>query len=130
MSTSKDEDIIKAEKRRQPRIDNIFIDYSLEKENSQKISTFAKNISACGICILLLENIEIGTTVFLTIYLPDGEGPIHTKGETIWTKPSPFLIKNGKNHFEAGINYNGIADTDQARILQTVVRSCNLPIEA
>lgn len=128
MNIPEDENI-KIEKRREPRFNNIFVDYSLGEEDSQKISTFAKNISACGICILLLENMEVNTTLFLTIHLPDREGPIHVKGKAIWTKPSSFLSIKGKAHFEAGIDYIDINDADQARILQNVVRFYDLPVK-
>lgn len=121
MNIPEDENI-KIEKRREPRSNNVFVDYSPGEEDSQKVSTFAKNISACGICILLLENIEVNTTLFLTIHLPDREGPIHVKGKAIWIKPLSFLSTKGKNHFEAGLEYVDINDADQARILQNVVR--------
>lgn len=119
----------KIEKRREPRANNIFVDYSL-KESSQKISTFAKNISSCGICILLLENVETDSTLFLTIHLPDEPEPVHVKGKIVWSKPSPFLFAEGKCHFEAGIDYIEINTSDQARIMQNVIRSCGIPLKA
>lgn len=125
MNTSENENS-GIEKRKEPRFDNILVDYSLN-EDSQKISTFAKNISSCGICILLLEDIKPDETLFLIIHLPDKEGPIHVKGKTSWTKPSSFLGVKGKNHFEAGLVYVDINDTDQARILQNVIRAHSSP---
>lgn len=117
------------EKRGEPRSNSVFVEYSLSKENPQKISTLAKNISACGICILIVENIEINTLVFLTIHLPDETTPIYVQGKVVWAKQSSFLFTKGKAHYEAGIDYIEINTSDQARIIQNIVRSYDSPIQ-
>lgn len=128
MPAPQDENI-REERRKEPRAYIIFVDYFSGEAPSLKIPTFAKNISSNGICILLVEDVKINTTLFLTIHLLDGEKPVEVKGTVRWTKPSSFLSSKDKNHFEAGLEYMDINNADQARILASAMRTLNTKID-
>lgn len=113
------------ERRKEPRAYTIFVEYSQKDAGSQKIATFVKNISACGICILIFEELKVDTPLYLKIHLFDGEEAIEVKGRVVWTKPSPFLSTPEKVYYEAGIEYVDMDGSGHARILHYVIKSIN-----
>ncbi|HAJ57505.1 MAG TPA: hypothetical protein DCL35_07030 [Candidatus Omnitrophica bacterium] len=107
----------KSERRRAKRTYSSFVEYCrVEDASSKKIQAFTENISTTGICIFINENIAINSFLLITIYLLDGSTPIETKGRVAWTRPSDFLNIQGKNHFDAGIEFVEIGEEDRARL--------------
>ncbi|MFA6281979.1 MAG: PilZ domain-containing protein [Candidatus Omnitrophota bacterium] len=121
------EDFIKrnqtTERRHFPRLGlNADVKYSVVRINSSQDDISMKNISGAGICIVVYEDLGVGTVLSLQVYLPGNDAPVYTKGRVVWK--SEFKISYGsKPSYDVGIGFLDIDDEDRQKILQYVARS-------
>ena len=111
------------ERRRFPRLAfNVEVEYKvLEAEATEALASYSKDISAVGICIILLDKVDKGTLLDLKFFLPDLDGTIFAQGRVVWIEE--FVVgdmKTGKA-FEAGIEFTKLDDVDQETIKQFVM---------
>ena len=111
------------ERRRFPRLAfNVEVEYKvLEAEATEALASYSKDISAAGICIILLDKVDKGTLLDLKFFLPDLNRTIFAQGRVVWIEE--FVVgdmKTGKA-FEAGIEFTKIDDVDQETIKQFVM---------
>jgi c-di-GMP-binding flagellar brake protein YcgR len=111
------------ERRRFPRLAfNVEVEYKvLEAEATEALASYSKDISAVGICIILLDKVDKGTLLDLKFFLPDLNRTIFAQGRVVWTEE--FVVgdmKTGKA-FEAGIEFTKLDDVDQETIKQFVM---------
>lgn len=109
---------IKKERRRYPRHYAVVADYKLADSDSVKVGQ-VKNISAVGICLILYDNVKIGTGLELEIYLPSTVSSILAKGRVVWVKEYK-IISELKPRFDAGIEFLEIQEADRHKISQYV----------
>ena len=109
---------IKKERRRYPRHYAVVADYKLADSDSVKVGQ-VKNISAVGICLILYDNVKIGTGLELEIYLPSTASSILAKGRVVWVKEYK-IISELKPRFDAGIEFLEIQEADKQKISQYV----------
>ena len=95
--------LFKRDKRRFPRVSDILrINYQLGDDNLH-FNCSSRDISEGGIRLNLFENIKIGTSIKLGIYLEDAAPPRWTIARVVWTKVSP-----GRDYpYEAGVEFSG-----------------------
>lgn len=106
------------ERRRYPRHYAVIADYRVIGQGPMKV-TQVKNISAVGICLILYENVSIGTGLELEIYLPDNAPALLAKGKVVWVKE--FKVKSElKIRFDVGIAFYEINESDTDRIARYV----------
>ncbi len=111
-----------AERRKFPRLSlSADVKYSLIKLNSSQEAVSTKNISAVGICIVVYEDLRIGSILTLNIYLPDSDAPLSAKGRVIWK--SEFKVGFGsKPRFDVGVEFLELDEKDKERIFQYVAQ--------
>lgn len=116
----------KTNRRKAHRVYASFVEYChVEDKHSKRVQAFTENISTSGICILINEDIKIGSFLFITIYLMDGNDAIETKGKVIWVRPSTFLNLKDSKHYDAGINFVEITKEGQDRLIHYSTRYAN-----
>ncbi|MFA5271561.1 MAG: PilZ domain-containing protein [Candidatus Omnitrophota bacterium] len=108
------------ERRKFPRLSiSTNVKYSVVKINSLSDDIPMKNISAAGICIVADEDLQLGTVLSLSVYLPDNDAPIYTKGRVVWK--SEFKIGYGsKSSYDIGVEFLEIDEEDKQKIFQYV----------
>lgn len=109
---------IKKERRRYPRHYAVVADYKLADSDSVKVGQ-VKNISAVGICLILYDNVKIGTGLELEIYLPSTASSILAKGRVVWVKEYK-ITSELKPRFDAGIEFLEIQEADKQKISRYV----------
>ena len=111
------------ERRKFPRLSlGADIKYSVAKISSSQGEIPMKNISAAGICIIVYEDLALGTDLSLQVYLPGNDAPIYTKGRVVWK--SEFKIGYGsKPCYDVGIGFLDIDEEDRQKILQYVSKA-------
>lgn len=114
------------ERRKTYRVYASFVEYCrAEDESAKKLQAFTENVSISGICILVNEEIKVGSILSITIYLLDGSNPIETKGIVVWTRPSTFLNVTDSKHCDAGIKFVEISKDDQDRLYRYATKYAN-----
>ena len=110
------------ERRRYPRVRAAFAEYSpigAEEATSKGISTFIKNVSAGGVCIVVSQEIEVNSILSLKIYLSQSESSIQAKGKVVWSKTSSF--RGGvRAYYDLGIEFVEIDENDRMRICKYI----------
>ncbi len=113
-------------RRKNNRVYASFVEYCrVENDQSKKVQAFTENISTTGICILINEEVKVGSFLFVTIYLLDGSATIETKGEVVWARPSTFLDVKDSKHYDVGINFAEITIEDQDRLSRYSTKYAN-----
>ncbi|PIQ88804.1 MAG: hypothetical protein COV72_05865 [Candidatus Omnitrophica bacterium CG11_big_fil_rev_8_21_14_0_20_42_13] len=117
------DDASKRERRKFPRHYAVVADYKLANSEAVKASQ-VKNISAGGICLIVYEDIEIGSQVELKIYLPGSSLPILAWAKTLWK--NEFKVESEtRKRFDIGFEFLKIEELDRQKIAQYVNSSSN-----
>ena len=110
------------ERRRFPRFPSSLVEYFPIEEGITSIKTsFTENICPVGISLLVDEEIKINTLLSLKIYLPGSKDVIEAKGRVVWTRLSSFLSREKRKHYDLGIEFVEIDESDRKRIWQYVL---------
>ncbi len=111
-----------SERRKYPRLSiNVEVEYTLLKRASLQLkSAQSKNISAGGICIILLEKLEVGTPLEFKFSLPGYDRIIKCEGRIAWLQE--FLIgeNNSISGYNAGVEFSNISEEDRNKINEYV----------
>jgi c-di-GMP-binding flagellar brake protein YcgR len=112
------------EKRKYPRISfNVDVQYEvISKSNKKNKKDHSKNLSASGICIIALEELNIGAQLQLQFSSPNNNKIITALGEVIWTKP--YYVDTNKA-YDVGVEFVNIAKDDKDEIDQYVLQVIN-----
>lgn len=104
------------ERRKYPRL-NVAVDiqYRLQPSAPAYGTGATSNISAVGICLILYEEVKVGSVLELNFNLPDGQPIIKTQGKVVWVKPFD-VAGDQKKRFDAGIAFLDLSETDKKRI--------------
>lgn len=109
-----------SDRRRFPRLNvTVDIQYRLLPEAVAYATGATSNISAGGICIILYEEVPVGSVLELNIYLPDGQPIIKAKGRIVWIKPFD-VARDQKERFDAGVEFIDLNENDESRIAKYV----------
>jgi len=98
------------------------VEYSIGVDNKETKTAFLKDLCSGGISMFVGEEIEVGTCLYLAIYLSSYKGPIMAKGEVIWLQDSVYLKKSSKKHYDVGIKFFEISDKNETAISQYVTQ--------
>ncbi len=98
------------EKREVERFRGSITEYSFEKDATIKKTSFLKNISIKGVCIVVNKKIDIDKVLYLTIHLPGSEPPISSKGQVIWQKTSTDFVDNPDSYYDIGVAFTNLSD--------------------
>ena len=109
-----------AERRRFPRLTvAAAVDYVILNKQTPEEGTLIRNISAGGICLIVYENIDAGTVLSLSIFLPDNHSYISAKGRVVWKKE--FMVSSEqRKRYDVGVEFIEISEEDQKRISKFV----------
>ncbi|MCM8774086.1 MAG: PilZ domain-containing protein [Candidatus Omnitrophica bacterium] len=107
------------ERRKYPRLNIIYVTYSIESKNSKKIGVVL-NIGAGGVCLIVNEKLPPNTTLFLNIDLRDGKQIISAKGKVVWNAEVPVYF-NEETNYEIGVEFVDIEEKERLRISQYVL---------
>lgn len=104
--------MISEERRKFPRLLlNVGVEYIiLDEADSTAALTSSKNISAGGLCIILLEPLCVGTQLELSFLLPEDENMIKAQCRVVWSRE--FIIGEGAGQakgYESGIEFINIS---------------------
>ena len=112
------------EKRKFSRLNlSVLVDYKIvHKDSSESGNT--KNISAGGICLIVYEDIEIGSQLKLNIYLPEQDFPLLAEGRVVW-KDDFIVGDDNRIRFEVGIEFIKIDERDRQVIANYVFGARN-----
>ena len=111
------------ERRRFPRLNvSVDIEYSiLKKESLHGNESITKNISAGGICLIVYEDVKVGSLLDLKINISEINYSINVKGKVIWS--SSFSIgSDQRDRYDLGIEFTDINETDRQKISQYVFK--------
>ena len=108
----------KREKREVERFRGSIAEYSFDENTSAKKTSFIKNISIKGVCIVTNRQIEIGTALNLIIHLPGIDPPIETKGESIWKDVSSEFDDNPGKYYDIGVAFIELSDYNLNRLMR------------
>ncbi len=81
--------------------------------NPGEIEVFSKDISAGGLCIILLEELVSDTPLQLEMVVPDVKDPINALGRVVWQRKCKDQGSEEKILYETGIEFTGISDFDR-----------------
>jgi len=110
------------ERRRYPRLRASIVEYYPIENSSAKEITFTENLGGGGICFLASEKLQVGTMIFLKIYLPIASQPILAKGRVVWTKESSFLDSRNRQSYDLGVEFIEIDEEDRKKILDYTLK--------
>jgi len=105
------------DRRLYPRLPASIVEYSLDIDGTKEHSSFARDVSVGGVCILVSEKIELNTILSLKIYLPHYKKPVQAKGTVVWIRKSAFLNPKDK-HYDAGIKLIEINEGERDKIYE------------
>jgi len=115
------------ERRKYPRLNvDVDVEYAIlttlspEDKDSQS-TTQTKNISAGGICIIVYEDLPVGSLLHLKIFLPDSFEAIEAKGKIVW-KSEMFMSSDLRSRYEVGVEFVEINEEDRDRIYKYVLK--------
>lgn len=111
--------MIPEERRKFPRLLlNVGVEYTiLDEADSSSAETYIKNISAGGLCIILLEPLCVGARLNLRFLLPELNNEIKTECRIVWSRE--FIIGEGQSQtkgYEAGIEFINISSEERNTI--------------
>ena len=105
-------------KREAERFRGSIAEYSFEKEDSVKKTSFLKNISIKGVCLVVNRQIELNTNLYLTIYLPGITPSIKAKGRVIWKSFASCFGKDDATHYDLGMEFLKLSDYNLNRLIR------------
>lgn len=118
------------ERREFPRLPiNMTVDYNTYlSEDAQTTKTESKNISAGGIRIIALGELEVGKKMQLKFSIPDANITISAVGKVVWTEE--FIVGSAKTGkaYEVGIEFISITDEDRKKIEEYVKKRLLGPV--
>jgi c-di-GMP-binding flagellar brake protein YcgR len=80
-----------------------------------------KNISAGGLCMVILEKLKIGTLLKLEFSLPEADKPVIAKGKVVWVEePNIYSTVTHVSH-DCGIEFVDISPQDRENISNHVM---------
>ena len=95
------------------------VQYKSIAQGEQKSSSVVfKNIGSGGVCLEMLEQLEIGTNLELNFFLPESKTPIAATGKVIWIKE--YLVSGNNKALDTGIQFIEIKEEDRKKIDQYV----------
>ena len=105
-------------KRETERFRGSIAEYSFKKEDSIKKTSFLKNISIKGVCLVVNKQIELNTSLYLTIYLPGIDPPVEATGRVIWKSFASCFGKDDTMHYDLGVEFLKLSDYDLNRLIR------------
>ena len=118
MDSEKNKNIKIREKRDVERFRGSIAEYSFDKSPSTKKTSFIKNISIRGICIVANRKLDTGTTLHLVINLPEIDPPIDAIGRVIWQDASTEFENNAGKYFDIGVAFEKLSDYNLNRLMR------------
>ena len=80
----------------------------------------SRNISAGGLCLIVYEDVPVGSLLALSVYFPDLDFPIICKGKVAWSKAFAVADEE-KKRYDIGVEFVDISDEDRQKINQCVL---------
>ncbi len=118
MEPEKNKDFKNREKREVERFRGSIAEYSFEENSSAKKTSFIKNISIKGICIVANRQMEPKTVLYLVIHLPGIESPIEAVGQAIWQCISTDFENNLGKYYDVGVAFMKLSDYNLNRLMR------------
>jgi len=118
MEPKNSKDFKRREKREVERFRGSIAEYSFDENTSAKKTSFIKNISIRGVCMVTNRQIEIGTALYLTIHLPGIDPPIESKGESVWKDASTDFNDSTGEYYEIGVAFVELSDYNLNRLMR------------
>ena len=111
------------ERRKFPRLKFVVgVDYKIVKENHfTSTATQSKDIAAGGVCIVVLDKLEVGSSLSLKFSLPDSAKPISAIGRIAWLEEFSVGSSHNSKAYDAGVEFIDIEDEDKQKISQFVI---------
>lgn len=81
----------------------------------------AKNISAGGICLVVLEKVNIGTLLKLKLSLPHEVRSIIVQGKVIWVEEFSVTHTSEYKAYDCGIEFVDVGSQDQKNLSRYLV---------
>jgi len=102
------------EKREFPRLSfNVELKYkALNSPSPNPQKAVHKNISAGGLCIMILEEVKIGTLLNLEIFLPNEDRPIIAKGKVVWVEELTISSTENYVSYDCGVEFVDMSPQD------------------
>ena len=104
----------KTEKRKSPRLSfDVELQYQVLNPRSPKTpKSRGKNISAGGLCIIMLEKVKIGTPLKLEFSFPNEDKPIVAKGKVMWVEKLTIISTESYVSYDCGVEFVDISPHD------------------
>lgn len=118
MDSEKKKNLKIREKREVERFRGSIAEYSFDENLSVKKTSFIKNISIRGVCIVANRKIENGTILHLVINLPGIDPPIEAVGRVIWQDASTEFENNSGKFFDIGVAFEELNDFNMNRLMR------------
>jgi len=118
MEPEKNKDFKNREKREVERFRGSIAEYSFEENSSVKKTSFIRNISIKGICIVANRQMEPKTVLYLVIHLPGIESPIEAVGQAIWQRISTDFENNLGKYYDIGVAFVNLSDYNLNRLMR------------
>jgi len=118
MDSEKKKNIKIREKRDVERFRGSIAEYSFDKSPSTKKTSFIKNISIRGVCIVANRKLDTGTILHLVINLPGIDPPIEAVGRVIWQDSSTEFENNSGKYFDIGVAFEELSDYNLSRLMR------------
>jgi hypothetical protein len=93
-----------------------------KKGSPRAFSTHTENIGAGGICVILEKDLGLFSPVELEIDLKDDLPEVECDGTIVWVVRRAEYEKRKPNHYDTGIEFIDLKDTDKTRINAIVDR--------
>jgi c-di-GMP-binding flagellar brake protein YcgR len=113
----------KAEKRKFPRLSfDVELQYQvLNSPSPQTPRSRVKNISAGGLCIIMLEKVKIRTPLKLEFSFPNKDKPIVAKGRVMWVEKLTIISTESYVSYDCGVEFVDISPQDVESINRHIV---------
>lgn len=109
-------------KRRFPRANFPCLIRVRKKGSQRAFSTHTENIGVGGICVILEKDLGLFSPVELQIDLKDDCLKVECDGRIVWVVRRAEYEERRPNHYDTGIEFIDLKDTDKARIDAIVSR--------
>jgi c-di-GMP-binding flagellar brake protein YcgR len=113
----------KADKRKFPRLSfNVEVKYEVIVGQSANVrKSRSKNISAAGLCMMVLEKVRPGAFLNLEFSLPDADTPIFARGKVVWVEKIAIYSEEPVVSYDCGIAFVDITPGDRKKISRHVM---------
>jgi len=111
------DDFKSRDKRETERFRGSVVEYSFDKGASTKKTSFIKNISIKGLCIVVNRKIALGTLLYLVIPLPGIDPPMDAVGKVIWQDISTDFTDDSDDYFNIGVSFKELSDYNLGRLM-------------